>query len=126
MSWVDGKPGEDGRAKIAPQNLEDPFAKTHEIRPVKAEALPDLLDVGRRRLIPGNDGRRITGRKIKQTEHEQRDESHNGDRRDDPADEKNGHVGLYPNRGFGRQAFATPQKNGSGPLVTPVTFFRQA
>ena len=104
------------------QDLPGPFAEADEERPVEAEALADLLDVLRRGLVAGDHGGRIARRDVEQAEHEQGDDRHHGDRRQDAPDDVSEHRACLR----WRQAFATPQKNGSGPLTTPLTLLRQA
>ena len=98
------------------------LAELDQERPVEAEALADALDVGRARLVAGDHRGRIARRDVEQAEHEQRDDPHHGDGRENAPEDIREHVGL-PRR---HAVFDTPQKNGSGPLAMPETFLRQA
>ena len=97
-------------------------AEPDQERPVEAEALANALDVGRARLVAGDHRRRIARRDVEQAEHEQRDDRHHGDGREDAPEDIREHVGLLRRHAV----FDTPQKNGSGPFAMPETFLRHA
>jgi len=77
--------GEDRAAKIGMQQPPRPVRDLHQERPVEPEALPDALDIGRRRLIARDHRSRIAGRDEQQAEHEQRDHHHHRDGRQNAA-----------------------------------------
>ena len=103
------------------QDLPNPLAKADEEGSIQTEALTNAFDVGGRRLVAGYHRRRIARRNVQQAEHEECDHRHHRDGGDDAPNDVGEH-GLRR-----RQAvLPTPQKNGSGPLTTPLTFLRQA
>ena len=72
----------------------DPDRELFEHRPVEPELGADGGDLGNRRIIAGDDGRGIAGRKAQQEEHEHGDHAHHGDRRQQPAEDVREHEGA--------------------------------
>ncbi len=115
-------------------------AEADEEGPVEPQALADLLDVRRGRLVAGDHGRRIAGRDVEQEEHEQqRTTGDHGNRREDASDYINEHearlfmsarggVGgaAAPGQRSNQRTLDTPQENGSGAGAMPVTLLRHA
>ena len=89
----DRQVGEDRLAEIAVQDLPDPLAEADQERPVEAEARPDALHVGRRRLVARDHRGGIAGGDVEQAEHEQRHHRHHRDGRDDAAGDVGQHGG---------------------------------
>jgi len=61
-----------------------PFEEAENERTIEAEALPDLFNFRRGRLIAGDHGSGIAGREIEQREDKQRDNRHHRYRRQQP------------------------------------------
>ncbi len=104
------------------QDAPDPASELDQERPVEAEALPDALHILRTRLVARDHHGRIARRDVEQAEHEQRDDRHDWQGRDDATED----VGEHLASAHDHADLDTPQKNGSGPLATPETFLRHA
>ncbi len=89
---ADRKVGEDRGAEVAMQDAPDPASELDQERTVEAEALADPLHVGRACLIARDHRRRIARRDVEQAEHEQRDDRHHGQRREDSPEDVGQHV----------------------------------
>lgn len=104
------------------QDAPDPASELDQERPVEAEALADALHILRACLVACDHHGGITRRDIKQAEHEQRNDRHHWQGRDDATED----VGEHLASTHDHADFDTPQKNGSGPFVMPETFLRHA
>ena len=104
------------------QDAPEPRAELDQKRLVEAKALANTFNVGGARLVTGDHRRRIAGRDVEQTEHEQRDDRHHGQGRENAPEDIREHVDS-PHR---HAVFDTPQKNGSGPFATPEMLLRHA
>ena len=86
-----GQPGEDRGSQVATQELPQPDADLHEERAVQAERGPDTGDVLRGRVVARDDRGGIAGREAEQGEDEQGHDAHDGDGREEPAENEGQH-----------------------------------
>ena len=114
--------GEDRGAEIAVQNAPDPASELDQERTVETQTLANALHILRARLVARDHHGGITRRDVEQAEHEQRDDCHHRQGRDDATEDVREHLASA----YHHADFDTFQKNGSGPLVMPETFLRQA
>ncbi len=94
------QPGEDRIAEVAVQDLPQPGPEPDQERLVEPERDADGGDLRRRRLVAGDDRRRIAGGEIEQSEDHEGDHQHDRDRRE------------YPPRGVGEHRFS--RRTGGG------------